>query len=369
MFWKKKKSNKESESQLYENDITITRYLIDGLLVFDSENRLFLINPSAEKFLEVREEEVLGKTILELSRFARFAPLASLLGGGLEEYFRKELAFNSNLVLEITSVHMKIEGERVSTLVIMHDITREKLAEKMKAEFVTLAAHQLRTPISGVKWSLKTLLDEEVGKINKKQRAIIEQAYKTNNKVVNLIRDLLSVAEIEEGRYLKKLSLWNIEDIISSVIDGFEPQLKKKKIKIKLQKPKGDLPKIMVDVERLKVALNNIIKNAVRYTFGGGIITVLLIRHEKYIEVEVKDTGIGIPLSQQNKVFTKFFRSSNVMKIDTEGTGLGLYIAKNIIEAHDGRIWFESEENKGTTFYFTIPIKKQYGEFLTEEFY
>jgi len=369
MFWKKKESNKDTEKWLYENDVTITRYLIDGLLVFDLENRLFLINPSAEKFLDVEKKQVLGKNILELSEFSKLSPLASLLGGGLEECFRKELAFNNDLVLEITSVHMKIEGERVSTLVIMHDITREKLAERMKAEFVTLAAHQLRTPISGIKWSLRTLLDEDVGKINKEQKEIIEQAYKTNNKVVNLINDLLNVAEIEEGRYLKKLSLWSIEDIVSSVIDEFEPELKKKKIKIKLFKPEEEIPKIMVDVERLKLAFSNIINNAVRYTFGGGLIKVSLTKHEKYIEVEVEDTGIGIPLSQQNKVFNKFFRSSNVMKIDTEGTGLGLYIAKNIIEAHDGRIWFESEENKGTTFYFTIPIRKQYGEFLTEEFY
>ena len=366
MFWKKKK---EPEKWLYENDIILTRYLIDGILVFDSDNRLFLINPSAEKFLKVKEKEVLGKTILELSGFAMISPLASLLGGGLEECFRQELLFNNDLALEITSVHMRVEGERVSTLVIMHDITREKIAERMKEEFVTLAAHQLRTPISGVKWSLKTLLDEDLGEINKKQKDIIEQAYKTNNKVVSLIRDLLAVAEIEEGKYLKKLSLWSIEDIINSVVNDFNDQLKKKKIKIKIFKPQEELPKIMVDVERLKLAFGNIINNAIKYNFGGGSVIVSLVKHEKYIEVSVKDTGIGIPLSQQNKVFTKFFRSSNVMKIDTEGTGLGLYIAKNIIEAHDGRIWFESEENKGTTFYFTIPIRNQYGEFLTEEFY
>lgn len=369
MFWKKKKKSNITEKWLYDNDVVIIRYLIDGIMVFDSENQLFLINPSAEKFLHVREKEVLGKDILELSNFARLSPVASLLGGGLEECFRQELSFNDDLVLEITSVHMKVEGERVSTLVILHDITREKLAERMKAEFVTLAAHQLRTPISGVKWSLRTILDGDVGEVSKKQRGILEQAYKTNNRVVNLINDLLNVAEIEEGKYLKKLSLWSIEDIIASVIDNYEDKMKKKNIRIKLVKPEGGIPKVMVDVERLKAAFNNIINNAVRYTFGGGNIKVSLTKHEKYIEVEVKDTGIGIPLSQQNKVFSKFFRSSNVMKVDTEGTGLGLYIAKNIIEAHDGRIWFESEENKGTTFYFTIPIRKQYGEFLTEEFY
>lgn len=369
MFWVKKKNKRSPAEWLYENEITISRYLTDGLLVFDSENKLFLINPAAEKFLEVKQEEILGRSILEMSRFIRLGPIISLLGGGLEECFRKELEFNDTLVLEITSVHMKLEEERVSTLVVLHDVTREKLADKTKNEFITLAAHQLRTPISGVKWSLQTLLDQDLGKINKKQREIIQEAYRTNNKVVHLINDLLSVAEIEEGRYLKKLTIFNIEDIIKSVAEEYEQDVKKKNIRMKLIKPAGEMPKLMIDVESMKMAVRNILENSVRYTLGGGSIVISLVVHEKYIEVKIEDTGVGIPISQQSKVFNKFFRASNITKIDTEGTGLGLYIAKNIIEAHDGRVWLESEENKGTTVYFTIPIRKKYGQFLTEEFY
>ena len=371
MFWNKNKKNKiiEPAQWLYENEVTISQYLTDGLLVFDSENNLFLINPAAENFLEVKKEDIIGKSVLEMSKFPRLTPIISLLGGTLEECFKKELEFNDTLVLEITSIHMRLEGERVSTLIILHDITREKLADKTKNDFVTLAAHQLRTPISGVKWCLRILLDEDLGKINKKQKEIIQEAYKTNNKVVHLINDLLSVAEIEEGRYLKGLTLFSIEDIIKSVAEAYEQDIKKKNIKIKLVKPVGDLPKLMIDVERMKVAINNILENAVRYTLGGGSIIISLFNHEKYVEVKIEDTGVGIPLAQQNKVFNKFFRASNIMKIDTEGTGLGLYIAKNIIEAHEGRIWFESEENKGTAVYFTIPVRKKFAQFLTEEFY
>jgi len=371
MIWdNKKKNNKiKPELWLYENDITIIRYLVDGLLVFNSENKLFLINPAAERFLEVEENEVLGRSVLELSSFEKFNPLVSMLGGGLEECFKKELVFSEEFILEVTSVHMRLEGERVSTLITLHDITREKLADRMKGEFVTLAAHQLRTPTSGIKWSLQALLDESLGKLNSKQKEIVQEAYKTNDKVIYLINDLLNVAEIEEGRYLKKLSLSNIEDLIESAVGDYREDVRKKNIKIKLIKPADSLPKIMIDVERLTLAVKNIIGNSIKYTLGGGSITISLFNHDKYIEVRIEDTGVGIPLSQQNKLFSKFFRASNVTKLDTEGTGLGLYIAKNIIEAHDGRIWFESEENRGTIFYFTIPVRKQYGEFLTEEFY
>jgi signal transduction histidine kinase len=115
----------------------------------------------------------------------------------------------------------------------------------------------------------------------------------------------------------------------------------------------------MMDVEKMQIAIDNLIRNAIRYILRGGKVTVSLKCGEKEIEFFVKDKGVGIPKQQQKRVFTKFFRGANVMRMETEGAGLGLYIAKNIIEAHGGRIWFESELGKGTTFYFTIPIKKK----------
>jgi len=122
----------------------------------------------------------------------------------------------------------------------------------------------------------------------------------------------------------------------------------------------------MLDVEKMRLAINNLVDNAIRYTPPGGRVTVSLSYDKKEIEFSVKDTGVGIPKDQQERVFTKFFRGANVMRMATEGTGLGLFITKNIIEAHGGKIWFESEENVGTTFHFTIPLKEEFGEFLKE---
>ena len=122
----------------------------------------------------------------------------------------------------------------------------------------------------------------------------------------------------------------------------------------------------MLDVEKMKLAIQNLLDNAIRYTQPGGRVTASLKYVKKEIEFSIKDTGIGIPKDQQERVFTKFFRGANAIRLETEGSGLGLFITKNIIEAHGGKIWFESEENVGTTFHFTIPLKEEFGEFLKE---
>jgi len=375
-FWKKenKKNNNKKEEWFYESlpgtNLMITDYFTDGLLIFDKDNKIILLNPKAEEFFEVKEENVLGESILELGRFSRFYPLVSLLGGGIKEVFRRELQIDEGFILEVTSVGILKDGARVAILVILHDISRDKLTQKMKTDFVTVAAHQLRTPTSAIKWSLQVLLEEDLGKLNKEQKKVLEKTYETNEKVIHLVNDLLNVAEIEEGKYLSKMVLFNIEELVQEIIKDLKEQITEKKISLILEKPEEQLPQIMLDVEKMKIAIKNILDNAIKYTLSKGKVLVSLKREsEKNIIIQIQDTGVGIPFEEQDKIFTKFFRGSNIKKIDTEGTGLGLYIAKNIIEAHKGSIWFESEEGRGTTFYITLPIKERFGEYLTGEFY
>jgi len=254
----------------------------------------------------------------------------------------------------------------LGTLIILHDITREKTIERMKTEFVSLAAHQLRTPLSAIKWTLRMLLDGDLGKITEEQKDFIEKTYKSNERMITLINDLLDVTRIEEGRYLYKPVLADVEPIVQFVTNSYQEEIKKKKIRFEFKKPEEGLPKIKLDVEKIRLAIDNLIENAIRYTPAYGKVMVSLEHKKGGIEFSVKDTGVGIPKDQQGRIFTKFFRAANVMRMATEGTGLGLFITKNIIEAHGGKIWFESEEGKGTTFYFAIPVKEEFGEFLKE---
>jgi len=328
----------------------------DGLLVFDKRNNLSLVNPRAKEFLNVESEEVVNKHISELHKFGNFGRLINVLGEERKEIFREELVLNKNLVLEVSAILILRGREKIGMLITLHNVTREKMIENMKTEFVSISAHQLRTPLSAIKWTLRMLLDGDLGSINEKQKEFLEKTYKSNERMITLINDLLNVTRIEEGRYVFKVFLFDIEEICQSIVDSFQEKVKQKNIKFIFEKPEEKLPKIKLDNEKISLAIQNLVENAVRYTPSKGKVTVSLKRANMSIELCVRDTGIGIPEDQLHRVFSKFFRGVNVVSIDTEGTGLGLYIAKNIIEAHKGRIWFESKEGKGSTFCFKLPI-------------
>ena len=336
----------------------------DGLFIFDEENNLFLINPQAEAFFNVKSKDVTNKTIFELSVFPTLKPLIDILssqraqGKAIKKVFRKEIKLRKNLILEASAISIKREQKNLGTLIILHNITREKKIERIKTEFVSLAAHQLRTPLSAIKWTLKMLLDEDLGKINEEQREFIEKTYKSNERMISLINALLDVTRIEEGGYLFKPTLCDIQDIIQSVINSYKDKIQKRKIKLVFKKTKTKAPEVKVDSEKIKLVIDNLLDNALSYTKAGGSVLVSLKYDKKKIEFSIKDTGIGIIKDQQERVFSKFFRGANVIRMETDGTGLGLFIGRNIIESHGGKIWFTSEENKGTTFYFTLPIKR-----------
>jgi len=274
------------------------------------------------------------------------------------------MKIRESLTVEVNSIPIMLEEEKIGTLVILHDITREKMIERMKTEFVSLSAHQLRTPLSAIKWTLRMLLDGDLGKITEEQREFLEKTYKSNERMINLINDLLNITRIEEGRYLYKPIFINIEPIIQSVLDAYKDEIKERKLKLNFIKPKEKLPEIKVDVEKIRLAIQNLLENAIRYTKAGGEMKISLKYLGDKIECSVSDTGVGIPEDQRARVFSKFFRGSNVIRLETEGSGLGLFITKNIIEAHGGRIWFESKEGEGTTFYFTLPLKKEFERFI-----
>ncbi|MCK4454306.1 PAS domain-containing protein [Candidatus Parcubacteria bacterium] len=341
--------------------LSIIHNFADGLLVLNDKDEISLINPRAEIFFNIKNQDLIGKSILELDSFPKFKFLVEIFRDSFsllnknKKILRREFKIQEDLILEISILPIMKEKRKSGTLVIFHDITREKRIENMKTEFVSLAAHQLRTPLSGIKWALKMFLEGNLGKITGKQKKFIKGSYDANEKMIFLINDLLNVTSIEEGKYLLKKSLVDIKDIVQLSVNSYQKEIKTKKIKFDLIEPKRKLPKVMADREKIILVVENLLENAVRYTKPGGKIMIALKKAKKEIEFSIEDNGTGIPQDQQERMFTKFFRASNVVRIDTEGRGLGLYITKNIIEAHKGRIWFKSKEDRGTKFYFTLP--------------
>lgn len=358
----------EIEKQKAEEErnktLAVITNLVDGLLVFDREGKLDLINPQAEIFLKVESDEVKGKHLSELATFPLFKPLIEYLSQKIQNVFRKEVSFGENLILEISLVPLLTKKSQLGRLVILRDVTREKLLERLKTEFVSVAAHQLRTPLSAIKWTLRMLLDGELGVVTPEQKDFLEKTYEANERMILLINDLLNVAKIEEGRYFYRPSLTSFEPIVRSMIEYYKDEANRKGLTLELIVPTSPLPRVMIDTEKIRLAIQNLMDNAIHYTPSGGKITVSLVKGQKDVLFSIRDTGVGIPKYQQSRVFSKFFRAENVIRLQTEGSGLGLFIAKNIIESHNGKIWFESEEGKGTTFYFTLPIKDEFGKFL-----
>ncbi|MSU74450.1 HAMP domain-containing histidine kinase [Candidatus Kaiserbacteria bacterium] len=237
-------------------------------------------------------------------------------------------------------------------------IANEHLLEldKVKTEFISVAAHQIRTPLTGIRWALKEIIDEKYGKITEEQAYLLKQAHQNSARLVKLVGSLLNVAEIEEGKYLYRPAPVQIESVVQSVIDSLQEKIKISKIEFKFIKPEKDLPKVAMDMEKMQIAIQNLLDNSIKYTLPHGKVIVSLKQENEKVVFSIQDTGIGIPKDQQEKIFTKFFREAGAIKMETEGSGLGLVIVKNIIEAHGGKIWFESEGGSGTTFYFQLPV-------------
>ena len=341
-----------------EKTLAMITNFADGLLFFDPSGQLALINPQAEIYFEIDAntvKQLIGQKTAELKNIPAFAEVADLLGPKIKKIFRKEITLKKNLTLELSTVAVGGEETRIGTIVILHDITREKTVERMKTEFVSIAAHQLRTPMSAIKWTLRMILDGDLGPITGEQRDFLDKTYISNERMISLINDLLNVTRIEEGRHLYNLVPVNLEDIVKNITASYAEIAKRKNIILEYVEPKGKLPQVKVDVEKIRLAASNLVENALKYTPAKGTITVKMELVDGRVQMSVKDTGVGILKEQQERIFTKFFRGANVMRMETEGTGLGLFISKNIIETHGGKIWFESEEGKGATFYFNLP--------------
>jgi signal transduction histidine kinase len=234
----------------------------------------------------------------------------------------------------------------------------QRLAELdvAKSDFVSVAAHQLRTPLTGIKWSYTALLDPETGPLSAEQKEIAEKGLASISNTIDLVNDLLNVAHIEEGKMKFDIKQQSILRIAKKALEGVQLVAEEKKIILSAKLPdESGFPDTDIDAEKMELALANILDNAVKYTPIGGRIDFSISQEQGFIIVAVQDSGIGIPKDQKNRVFSKFFRADNATSIQTSGTGLGLYMVKKIIDRHGGKIVVDSAEGKGTSFIISIP--------------
>ena len=243
----------------------------------------------------------------------------------------------------------------IIAVIITNSFERLAEANRMKSEFVSIVSHQLRSPLSNLRWALELLMSGKIGKIEEKQLEYFTILKENSNRMKELIEDLLIVSRIETAKLLIKKMEFSLEDLVKELIKEFTPFARASNVEIKFR-AKENLPKIFADQSQIRLVIENFLDNAIRYIKGIGVVEIKIESQEKNIYFEIKDTGVGIPKEEQKYIFQKFFRSENVLRYQTQGSGLGLYISKAIIEKSGGKIGFKSQEGIGSTFWFTLPL-------------
>ena len=238
-------------------------------------------------------------------------------------------------------------------LVTIIDVTKERESEQIKTDFLLLASHQLRTPLTTVKWYIDYLLTTKTVTIEDEVREYLEQIYIGNERMIELITTLLTVSRIEMGTLAPEYTTVHVNGVVKDILEELASEVQKHNLEIKAES-KGD-DAIVTDHTMIRIAIHNLLTNAIKYTPVGGTVSIVADYQPQVCTVTVTDTGYGIPPDEQEKIFTKMFRASNARKVSTNGTGLGLFLTKSFVEKLGGSLAFSSELDKGTTFTITVP--------------
>ncbi|MDP2629119.1 MAG: ATP-binding protein [Candidatus Harrisonbacteria bacterium] len=357
---------KETDHNLLE---ALVENLQDAVVAYDQDFKILVFNKAAEELFGIQEKEILESefNLKSSGQNPKFNTLRQVIFPSLAPNIYKlspagqypqvvDLKFSSPY-LELRTVTMPIEGLKGKTggyIKVIKDRTREVGLVDSKDEFVTVASHQMRTPLSAVNWAFQEL--SKAGLAEKDKNEILATGQKAVKRLTNVVNDFLNLAKIEEGRFGYQFEKGDIAAFLGQVIEEAEPIAKQNGVSVFYTKPQESF-ELVFDKQKIGTVVSNLIDNAIKYNVKNGQVLVRIKRKESepYVQIEVEDTGVGIKPEEIDRIFTKFFRSETTVKMDTTGTGIGLYIAKNIVNQHGGQIWAKSTLGRGSIFAFTLP--------------
>jgi len=266
---------------------------------------------------------------------------------------------NALSVQEVRDINENLEHRiAVATKELRMSNTQLRKLDEAKDEFISMASHQLRTPLTSIKGYISMIIEGDVGKVTPQQKHLLGEAFMSSERMVRLIGDFLSVSRLQTGKFIIEKHEVNIAKLIQQEVDSLAYTAQSRGLTFEYKQPKN-IPLLQLDENKIQQVVMNFMDNAMYYSKSdGGAITIQLKKKAHAIEFTVKDTGIGVPKEEQAKLFSKFFRAENARRQRPDGTGVGLYLAKKVIDAHDGEVIFSSKEGKGSVFGFSIPIKK-----------
>jgi len=368
--WRSAATSLDVKTQSAQMESVIS-YIGTGILAYDVNFSVLIFNRAAAEIFGVREEEIIGQTLStamvsnpQLRSLAQvvFTSLAPSVVQQSDEGVYPNVVdiIFENPHMELRVVTNRIfdaAGQLMGFVKMVTNRTREAELLRAKSEFISVAAHQLRTPLTAVTWAFEALEKESV---TQSQKELIDTGYIASKLMLKTVNDLLDVSKIEEGRFGYQFADVNIVDFLSAVLSDAQVVASQYGVKLYFQRPAKPVPPVFIDQQKMSMALFNLLDNTIKYNVVNGEVTVGVHNEDDrpFIKITIQDTGIGIPKDQIEKLFTKFFRGENAIKVAPNGTGLGLYITKNIIVRHGGSIAVESEINRGTTFSIELPTDK-----------
>lgn len=339
---------------------TIIQNSTTPLVMLDRNYKITLVNTAFKKFLNLDERRVNGKDISEIilneealnhinEACKNISDKCNSIEKTIEFNFDDDSLFFNIIV---TGIRDRVNEEYIKNyIVLFQNVTEFKIIEKMKSDFVSAISHEFKTPLTSLMIGASLLKDESLGEINDKQKDIIETFDEDIEKLSTLVMDILRLTKLEGGKELYKCDEISVRNLILTSVQEFYNMAEDKNIEINYEIQK-DIPNINGDFEKLLWALNNLISNAIKYTFENGMVNIRAYKSNYKVYISIKDNGIGIPEEYLYKIFDKFTRVSS----DTKGTGLGLYIVKQIVENNKGQVWCESIIGQGSEFIIALPI-------------
>lgn len=359
----------EEDFKATERDTIIT-FLEDGVVMYDPNFRVLTFNSAAERIFGLSAAEVIEKQFDPgMTKTARYRVFVQTLFPSLAPSITQlseadkwpqvvELSFeNPKLELRIT-LHQIKDGSGALTgfIKLVHDITREKGLLQSKTDFISVAAHQLRTPLTALHWAIESIV--KFSENNPEIKSLAEEALTVSERSLKITNDLLDVSKIEEGKFGYSFQTTNLVDFVGNITKETKTLAAQYGITVEFVPPGIQIPEVSIDQSRLSSVLFNLIDNAIRYNAKNGKVSISLAVEPdaRFARVSVSDTGIGISKDDVKNLFQKLYRGSNATQVEPNGSGLGLYIAKNIVKRHGGTMGVESELNRGSTFWFTVPL-------------
>lgn len=347
----------------------VFKFTDEGIVIFDSKGVIVGFNLASARLTGHTASEAIGQPFTKIVKVVAAhgtgpadLPVRRVLGDGQTiTKFEQQIETRTGTRLWVEGSYSPIldnTGRVTSGIAILRDIQKDREVEEIKSDFISIVSHELRTPLSAIKGFLSMILKKDFGSLNEKQFHYLSRVYQSNQRMIDLVEDLLDVSYIESGKIVLNQNPIALENVITEVVTELASKAFEKQITLKVNR-KHRLPLVLADEMRLRQILVNLVDNAIKYSFPQSEVIVDFKVQSDELVTSISDAGVGMAPSQLDRIFLKFGRLYNPMSVQAGGSGLGLYIVKRLVESHSGRIWVTSREAKGSKFSFSLPIAKQ----------